>query len=64
MERDMLVPGNICHAPNEAPEPDESAFCSRFADFIIEAIVGTKEKRKCDTLSCGMWPCGRETVSR
>jgi hypothetical protein len=39
MNRDRFVPGNICHAPNEIPEPDVRAFCSRFADFITEAMV-------------------------
>lgn len=38
MNRDRFAPGNICHAPNEAPEPDARAFCSRLADFITEAI--------------------------
>ena len=35
--------GNICHALNEAPEPDVRAFYRRFADSIIDAIVaGTR----------------------
>jgi hypothetical protein len=47
MNRDRFVPGNICHAPNETPEPDMRAFCKRFADFIIEAMVSAL--RGCDT---------------
>jgi hypothetical protein len=47
MNRDRFVPGNICHAPNETPEPDVRAFCRRFADFIIEAMV--LALRECDT---------------
>jgi hypothetical protein len=43
MKRDRFVPGNICHAPNETAEPDVRAFCRRFADFIVDAmVVGTR----------------------
>jgi hypothetical protein len=58
MKRDRFVPGNICHAPNETAEPDVRAFCRRFADFIIDAIVvgvtlGSRMARRIGTRSTG-----------
>ena len=37
--RDRCVPGSICHAPKERPEPVPSAFRKVFAFLITAAIL-------------------------